>query len=100
MNRGVAEWVLDYSSRSDFLLADVCYLVWSVVMILRFDQSVSTLLTTVAGLDGSFTQLTILALWVITGVALICYHIVYAASTIVSPRKTTLDEWWKAVPGQ
>jgi hypothetical protein len=92
MNRGVAEWVVNHSSKRDFLLADVCYLVWSVMMILWFDQSVSTLLANVAGLDGSFTQLTILALWVITGVALICYHIVYAASAIAFPRRTAPGE--------
>lgn len=92
MNRGVAKWVLGHSSRSDFLLADVCYLLWSVVMIQRFGQSMSTLLASLAGLDGSFTQRAMLALWAITGVVLICYHILYAASAIVSPRNTTLDE--------
>jgi len=92
MNWGVAEWILDHSSASDFLLADVCYLLWSVVMIQRFGQSASTLLATLAGLDGSFTQRAIIALWTITGVTLIGYHVVYVASAIVSPRNTTLDE--------
>jgi len=92
MNRGVGEWVLGHSSRDDFLLADVCYLFWSVVMTRLLDQSISSLLNSLAGLDGSFTQLTIIALWALSGVTLVCYHIVYAASAVASLRNTTPDK--------
>jgi len=91
-NRTVTEWFLEHTSMSDFLSADIFYLFWSLAMTVVFDQSVSTLLSSLASFDGSFSQLTLLALWGIAGIVLVIFHIVYLISAIASPRQSTPDE--------